>query len=61
LGKPGVQVAVITRRDNGYFFTHVEGDDFPLINGRSAGGHSHPLKPHDIIELAETKMEFFYK
>lgn len=61
LGKPGVQVAVITRRGDGYFFTHVEGEAYPLINGRTAGGHSHPLKAHDIIELADTQMEFFYK
>src|SRR5262249_61207370 len=25
LGKPGVQVAVLTRRPQGYFITHVEG------------------------------------
>lgn len=61
LGKPGVQVAVITRRSNGYFFTHVEGDDFPLVNGRSAGAHAHILKEHDIVDLAGTKMEFCYK
>ena len=61
LGKPGVQVAVITRRSNGYFFTHVEGEDFPLVNGRSAGAHAHVLKEHDIVDLAGTKMEFCYK
>lgn len=61
VGKPGIQVAVITRRDNGYYFTQVEGETAPLINGKSAGGHAHLLKPHDIVELAETKMEFYYK
>src|SRR3990172_8730253 len=30
LGKPGVQVAVITRRPQGYFITHVEGANFPI-------------------------------
>jgi hypothetical protein len=29
LGKPGTQVAVITRRPHGYFITHVEGTDVP--------------------------------
>jgi len=61
LGKPGVQVAVVTRRNNGYFFTHVEGEGFPLVNGRSAGAHAHILKVHDIVDLADTKMEFCYK
>lgn len=61
LGKPGVQVAVVTRRNNGYFFTHVDGEDFPLVNGRSAGAHAHILHAHDIVDLAGTKMEFCYK
>ncbi|MEQ1830877.1 MAG: DUF1580 domain-containing protein, partial [Pirellula sp.] len=33
IGKPGVQVAVITRRPTGFFITHVEGTSFPTING----------------------------
>src|SRR5262249_43503075 len=32
LGKPGVQVAVITKRPHGYFITHVEGATFPVVN-----------------------------
>src|SRR5438067_8073222 len=31
LGKPGVQVAVLTRRPQGYFITHVEGDKRPAV------------------------------
>jgi hypothetical protein len=37
LGKPGVQVAVITRRPHGYFITHVEGANFPGRQWRHAG------------------------
>lgn len=58
VGKPGVQIAVITRRPQGYFFTHVEGQDYPLINGLPAGDHSHVLHDRDIIELAGTKLQF---
>ncbi len=61
LGKPGVQVAVITRRPQGYFITHVEGANFPILNGRLLDAQAHPLGDHDIIELAGVKMEFFYK
>jgi predicted component of type VI protein secretion system len=61
LGKPGVQVAVITRRPHGYFITHVEGASFPAINGKVLDAQAHPLHDHDIIELAGTKMEFFLK
>jgi len=61
LGKPGVQVAVITRRPQGYFITHVEGATFPLVNGKALDAQAHPLNDHDIIELGGIKMEFFYK
>jgi hypothetical protein len=58
LGRPGVQVAVITRRPQGYFITHVEGTH-PVINGESIGAQARPLKDHDVVELAGVKMEFF--
>jgi pSer/pThr/pTyr-binding forkhead associated (FHA) protein len=61
LGKPGVQVAVITRRPQGYFITHVEGASFPVVNGKTLDAQAHPLNDHDVIEIAGTKMEFFYK
>ncbi|NWG31107.1 MAG: FHA domain-containing protein [Rhodocyclaceae bacterium] len=61
LGKPGVQVAVIARRPHGYFLTHVEGQRYPQVNGTPISIQAHPLKDHDIIELAGVKMEFFLK
>jgi hypothetical protein len=33
VGKPGVQVASITKRPNGYAFAHVEGATRPSVNG----------------------------
>jgi len=61
LGKPGVQVAVLTRRPQGYFITHVEGSSRPAVNGQQIGAAPHALKDHDVIELAGVKMEFFIK
>ena len=61
IGKPGVQVAVITRRPTGFFITHVEGTSFPTINGVPLGGQAQQLGDHDLIEIAGVKMEFFYK
>ena len=61
LGKPGVQVAVITRRPQGYFITHVEGAKFPVVNGKTLDAQAQPLRDHDVIELAGVKMEFFIK
>lgn len=61
LGKPGVQVAVIARRPQGYFITHVEGANFPVVNGKQIDAQAHQLSDHDVIEIAGTKMEFFFK
>jgi len=61
LGKPGVQVAVITRRPQGFFITHVEGANFPVVNGKPLDAQAHELNDHDVIELAGVKMEFFLK
>ena len=61
LGKPGVQVAVIAKRPHGYFITHVEGAQFPIVTGKVLDAQAHPLNDHDVIELAGIKMEFFLK
>ena len=61
LGKPGVQVAVITRRPQGFFITHVEGANKPTVNGKPIEQQAHALADHDVIELAGVKVEFFYK
>lgn len=61
LGKPGLQVAVIARRPHGYFITHVEGKQFPIVNGEVLDAQAHPLGDHDVVEIAGIKMEFFLK
>src|SRR6267378_1667899 len=61
IGKPGLQVAVITKRPNGYFITHVEGATYPTLNGASLGAQARALVYHDLIEIAGVKMEFYYK
>ncbi|HSI23232.1 MAG TPA: FHA domain-containing protein [Methylophilaceae bacterium] len=59
LGKAGAQVAVITRRPQGYFITHVEGEHSPDVNGNPIGMQAYELHDHDVIELAGVKMEFY--
>ena len=61
LGKPGVQVAVLTRRPHGYFITYVEGASYPTVNGKLLDDQPHQLAEHDIIGLAGIKMEFYFK
>ncbi|MCZ6663798.1 MAG: FHA domain-containing protein [Gammaproteobacteria bacterium] len=62
LGKPGTQVAVISRRPQGYFLTHIEGDgtndNFPVVNESPIGTQAYAIQNGDIIELAGIKMEF---
>jgi len=60
VGKPGVQVASITKRPNGYAFAHVEGSMRPSINGVPLVGDSVPLRNGDVIELAGTQMQFIH-
>jgi hypothetical protein len=58
LGKPGVQVALVVRRPLGYFLSHVDGAQFPLINGNAINDKPCPLNHHDLIELGAVKMQF---
>ena len=60
LGKPGTQVAVVTRRGQGYFIAHVEGPP-TLVNGRAIGTSPHPLKHGDTFEVADVRMEFLQR
>jgi hypothetical protein len=62
LGRPGVQVAAITRRSEGFYIVHVESekpDDYPLVNGTPIGGQARRLVDNDVIQLAGVKMGFF--
>jgi len=58
VGKPGVQVASITKRPTGYVFSHVEGPARPTVNGTPVGEEALSLKNGDLIELAGTQMQF---
>lgn len=62
LGRPGVQVAAITRRADGYFIVHVDSGkpgDYPHVNGAPIGEQARRLQDNDVILLAGVKMGFF--
>jgi hypothetical protein len=62
LGRPGVQVAAITRRADGYFIVHVDSGkpgDYPSVNGALIGEQARKLADNDVILLAGVKMGFF--
>lgn len=60
LGRPGVQVAAITRRPTGYFLIVVDAgteNKMPLVNDTEIG-KQHLLADGDVIEVAGVKMSF---
>lgn len=58
IGKPGVAVAAITRRQQGFVVHHVEGAGNPTLNGSPIKAEPVALKNGDLIELAGTQMQF---
>jgi pSer/pThr/pTyr-binding forkhead associated (FHA) protein len=58
IGKPGVAVAAITRRQHGFVVHHVEGAGNPTLNGSPIKAEPISLKSGDLIELAGTQMQF---
>jgi len=62
LGRPGIQVAAITRRSDGYSIVHVDGGaegSYPQVNGKAIGEQAYKLKDNDVIQLAGVKMGFY--
>ena len=62
LGRPGIQVAAIARRADGYTIVHVESakpGEYPLVNGEPIGPQARRLADNDVITLAGVKMGFF--
>ncbi|MEM9171556.1 MAG: FHA domain-containing protein [Pseudomonadota bacterium] len=62
LGRPGIQVAAITRRGDGFYIVHVEsgeGRGLPQINGEDIGDKATKLNDNDVVKLAGVKMGFY--
>ncbi len=58
IGKPGVAVAAITKRPQGFVVAHVEGVSKPTLNGAPITTEPILLSHGDLLELAGTKMQF---
>ena len=67
LGFNGVRMAVIARGNTGYSIAGLQStklrraSDAPMVNGNTIGMDQTPLKNRDVIELAGTQMEFFFR
>ena len=61
LGQPGEHVAAISQRNDGFYFSHVDGGDTnaaSILNGEPVPAEGKQLKAADIIEVAGVKMKF---
>ncbi len=60
LGKPGVATAVVTRRNDGFFLSHLEGEQTPLVEKKPIGDQSVKLEDGNTITIGNIDMLFFY-
>lgn len=62
IGKPGIQVAAVSRRPQGHFIIHVDGgkdrERVPLVNGEPIGFKSRKLEKSDKIQVAGIEFEY---
>jgi pSer/pThr/pTyr-binding forkhead associated (FHA) protein len=58
IGRPGGQVAVISKKPDGFYVSHVEGPVTPIINGNPIGTEPTRLASADVLEIAGVRMEF---
>lgn len=58
LGRPGVQVIVISRASDGYSVVQADGDAIATLNGAPLGKQPLRLKNADVLDLSGTQMAF---
>ncbi len=61
LGRPGIQIAAIMRKPDGYFLMHIESDDcvdMPTLNRDSIGDDPVMLNSGDKLNVAGIDVEF---
>ena len=57
-GRTGRIAVMISRRSDGYYLSHLEGDDFPRVNHSAIGEDPCPLNDGDTIEIDSMCFEF---
>ena len=63
LGFNGSKMAIIARNTSNYTISAIKNEDsfnIAMVNGNDLSLDALELKDHDIIELANTKIEFIY-
>jgi pSer/pThr/pTyr-binding forkhead associated (FHA) protein len=59
VGKPDGHLAIIARRDNGYFVSHLQGETTPLLNDQDIGDATHKLNDGDQLSVGVLQVQFF--
>ncbi|MCU7809912.1 MAG: FHA domain-containing protein [Candidatus Thiodiazotropha sp. (ex Notomyrtea botanica)] len=58
IGHVGGDCAMVSKRDDGFFLSFLEGAHPPIVNHHAIGDESYRLNEGDIIEVGGTKMQF---
>lgn len=61
LGKSGKQSAMIASRPDGYYISHLEGEEPTLVRGAEIDAQSHKLNDGDTIRIGDVEMLFFLR
>jgi len=57
-GSAGSLAAMISRRDDGYYLSHLEGEVFPQVNRVTIGEDAYPLNAGDRIAMGGLEFEY---
>lgn len=59
IGKRDQNMAMISRREDGYYLSHLEGDTTPHVNGSDIGESSYKLREGDQLHIGKLELHFF--
>ena len=57
-GSAGSLAAMISRREDGYYLSHLEGEDFPQVNRVAIDEDAYPLNAGDRIAMGRLEFEY---
>lgn len=59
LGKPGMSMVVISKRNDGYFISQLEGEHPSTVQNQPIGDKPLKLTDGDLIQIGNVKMQFY--
>jgi len=59
IGKPDANLAVITRREDGYHLSHLQGEQATQLNNQAIGDDTRSLQNGDHICVGELQLQYF--